>query len=318
MRSTQSTFLAFAMASLMLLTAHNPSALAAVPTPSRFQVGTLHVQARGHTGAPMILIPGLGSGPWVWQDTVAKLEGSHRIYVLTLAGFDGTQPPDRMTGLMDQVDASLLKLITSHKIDRPVLVGHSLGGTLAIGFAEKHPDLISGVVAVDGMPIFPGFERMSAEQRKAAAANMQQSITQASPEQFRQQQAGYMQTMGVIDADAANKYGKLQGRSNPRTVAQFMYEDLTTDLRPDLASISVPVMEISPYNAPDFKAAAASGRMPMLSEQQKVDYYRQLLKGTPELQVISIAPARHFAMLDQPEKFTQALEAFLADLKVQP
>ncbi len=317
MRSTQSTFMAFAMASFMLLTANNPGALAATPTADRFQVGTLHVQARGHSGSPLILIPGLGSGPWVWKDTVAKLEGSHRVYVLTLAGFDGTQVPARMTDLMAQADASLLKLIRSRKIDRPVLIGHSLGGTLAIGFAEKHPDLISGVVAVDGLPIFPGFEHMPAEQRKAAAANMQQSISQASAEQFQQQQVGYMQTMGVLDGEAAQRFGALQARSDPRVVAQFMYEDLSTDLRGDLAQIRVPLLEISPYNEPDIKAAAASGRMPMLSEQQKADYYRQLLKGTPRLKVVSISPARHFVMLDQPERFIEVLDAFLADLADQ-
>lgn len=313
MRFPHTTFFAFSLTAFMLLGVVRPDAMAATTDHSPgFEVGTLHVQTRGDHGQALILIPGLGSGPWVWNDTVAGLKSEHRIYVLTLAGFDGTPAPVKSTDLMAQTEASLLELIKSRKIDKPVLIGHSLGGTLALGFAAKHSDLISGVVAVDGMPIFPGFERMAAEQRKAAATNMQQSINKATPEQFRQQQIGYMKTMGVLDDKAAHKYGALQARSDQPTVAQYMYEDLTTDLRPQLHRISVPVLEISPYNAPDFKAAAASGRMPTMSEKQKTDYYRQLLEGTPELKVVSIAPARHFVMLDQPEKFMTTLESFLA------
>lgn len=315
MRFPHSIFAAFTLAAFMVLGATQPPAMAGTSKHNAaFEIGTLHVQPHGDRGQALILIPGLGSGPWVWKDTVAKLASSHRIYVLTLAGFDGTPTPAKKTGLMAQADASLLKLIKSRKIDKPVLIGHSLGGTLALGFAEKHSDLIAGVIAVDGMPIFPGFERMSAEQRKAAAANMEKSIKGATPDQFAQQQVGYMKMMGVLDAGAADKYGALQARSDQASVAQYMYEDLTTDLRPDLHKISVPVLEISPYNEPDFKAAAASGRMPMMSEKQKTDYYRQLLKGTPDLKVVSISPARHFVMLDQPEKFIAALKAYLSSL----
>lgn len=313
MRFPHSIFAAFSLAAFIFLSATHPLAVAGTADEhAAVELGTLHVQTYGDHGQSLILIPGLGSGPWVWKGTVAKLKASHRIYVLTLAGFDGTPAPAKMTGLMEQADASLLKLIERRKIDKPVLIGHSLGGTLALGFAESHSDLIAGVIAVDGMPIFPGFERMPEEQRKAAAANMEKSIQGATPEQFRQQQIGYMKIMGVLDAAAADKYGALQARSDQAVVAQFMLEDLSTDLRPDLHKISVPVMEISPYNAPDFEAAAASGRMPMLSEKQKTDYYRQLLEGTPDLKVVSIAPARHFVMLDQPEKFHKVLKSFLA------
>ena len=311
-----SVFIAISMATFMLLSTANTPAMAGVESAkATFTVGTVHVQTYGDHGRPVILIPGLGSGAWVWKDTVAALRDKHQLYVLTLAGFDGTPAPKNQKGLMEQTNAALRKLIKDHDINKPVLMGHSLGGTLAIGFAEQHSDLISGVIAVDGMPIFPGFERMPAEQRKAAAAQMQQAIKSATPEQFAQQQTTFMHTMGVLDAADADKYGALQARSDQATVADYMYEDLSTDMRADLDKISVPVLEISPYNAPDFEQAAATGRMPMMNETQKTDYYRALLKGTPDLKVASIAPARHFVMLDQPEKFMEAVRGFLSGLQ---
>ena len=113
----------------------------AAPTPgvtaSSGQVGTLKFEVHGTRGRPVILIPGLEGGPWVWKDTIARLEKNHVVYAVTLAGFDGMPAPARKTGLVDQADASLLQLIEQRHIDRPVLVGHSLGGTLALRFAGE-------------------------------------------------------------------------------------------------------------------------------------------------------------------------------------
>ncbi len=277
----------------------------------QFVVGTLHVTVHGDHGTPLILIPGLGSGAWVWQGTIDALADEHRIYALTLAGFNCTPAPAKMTDLMGQAKASLLQLIKTRRIEKPVLVGHSLGGTLAIAFAEKHSELLAGVVAVDGMPVFPMFARMSAAQRQAAAERMKQRTLSASPEQFRQQQIGYMTRASMLDPTAARHYGKLQARSNPKVVAQFMYEDLSVDLRPDLGKISVPLLEIMPWNKADLEAAAKARDTPVYTRAQSEAFYAGLLQGVPQVTVVSIAPARHFVMLDQPEQFMQVLTGFL-------
>ncbi len=112
----------------------------------------------------MILIPGLASGAWVWRDSIAALQGEHRVYAVTLAGFDGR--PAVKGDVLAQAAASLHALIASQRLDRPVLIGHSLGGTLALQFATTHSDLIAGVVAVDGLPVFPTTEAVPAAQRK--------------------------------------------------------------------------------------------------------------------------------------------------------
>ena len=269
-------------------------------------VGTLKVERHGDHGRPVILIPGLAGGPWVWQQVIASLEKDHVVYAITLAGFDGMPVPPDGGNLFDRADASLLQLIQQQKIDKPVLVGHSLGGTLALRFAGEHAGLLAGVVAVDGLPIFPGMDRVSAEQRVAMAANVRKQTEAATPEQFKAQQLDYMQKIGVIDPQLATRYAALNERSNPQAVAEYMAEDLASDLRPGLKNANVPILEISPYNAPDFS------RPPMvMTEQQKADYYQSLLVNAPNAKVVSISPSRHFAMLDQPAKFQHVLDDFL-------
>ncbi|MGY3041236.1 pimeloyl-ACP methyl ester carboxylesterase [Rhodanobacter sp. TND4EL1] len=271
--------------------------------------GTLKVECHGERGRAVILIPGLQGGPWVWQQTIKQLQKNHVVYALTLAGFDGMAPPADGGNLFDRADASLKQLIEQQKIDKPVLVGHSLGGTLALRFAGEHPELISGVVAVDGLPIFPGMERVSAEQRQAMASQMQQQMAVATPEQFQAQSLGYMQKIGVIDPGMAARYAPMNARSDVKASAQYMAEDLAFDGRPGLKQANVPILEISPYNAPDFSTPPM-----VMTETQKTAYYQSLLANAPNAKVVSISPSRHFVMLDQPEKFQQALDGFLKAL----
>ncbi len=285
------------------------AALEAPKSAETFTVGTLKAQRYGDHGRAVILIPGLAGGPWVWKDTIQALRADHVVYALTLAGFDGMPAPVGDGDLLDRADASLLALIGEHRIDHPVLVGHSLGGTLAIRFAGEHSDLLSGVVAVDGLPIFPGMERLTLEQRLTAAERMHAQMSQATPEQFRAQQLAYMQGMGLVDADKAADYAALNARSDAAAVANYMADDVSADYRPGLKDIAVPLLEISPYNAPDFNAPPM-----MMSEAQKSAYYEGLLADVPNATVLSISPARHFVMLDQPARFQEALEDFLQAL----
>jgi pimeloyl-ACP methyl ester carboxylesterase len=272
-------------------------------------VGTLKVERHGDHGRAVILIPGLQGGPWVWQRTIERLQRDHVVYAVTLAGFDGVPAPTDGGNLFDRADASLLQLIGQQKIDKPVLIGHSLGGTLALRFAGEHPELISAVVAVDGLPIFPGMERVSAQQRQAMATQMQQQMAAATPAQFQAQSLGYMQKIGVIDPQLAARYAPMNARSDIKASAQYMAEDLAFDGRPGLKQANVPILEISPYNAPDFS------QPPMqFSEAQKVAYYQSLLANAPNVKVVSISPSRHFAMLDQPVKFQQVLDDFMRSL----
>lgn len=272
-------------------------------------VGTLKMERHGDHGRPVILIPGLQGGPWVWQQTIAQLQKNHVVYAVTLAGFDGMPAPVDGGNLFDRADASLLQFIEQHTIDKPVLVGHSLGGTLALRFAGEHPDLVSGVVAVDGLPIFPGMERVSAEQRQAMAGQMRSTMAASTPEQFQAQSLGYMQKIGVIDPLVAARYAPMNARSDIKASAQYMAEDLAFDGRAGLKNAHVPILEISPYNAPDFSVPPM-----VMSEAQKVAYYQSLLANAPNAKVLSISPSRHFVMLDQPARFQQALDDFLKSL----
>lgn len=280
-------------------------------TPST--IGTLKVEHYGDHGRPIILIPGLTCGTWEWRDTIAQLQKDHVVYAVTLAGFDGTAAP-KGDHFLDQADTSLLKLIRDRHIDKPVLVGHSIGGTLSLRFAGEHADLIAGVVTVDGLPVFPNMDRMSTAERDVIATRTKQQMAGVTQDQYPAYALSYMQHMGVIDPQMAARYAPEVARSDVQAAAQYMQEDMASDYRPGLSHATVPILEISPYYAADFQKAAAMSKQPVISEQRKTAYYASILKNAPNAKVVSISPSRHFVMLDQPAKFQQVLGDFLKSL----
>lgn len=271
---------------------------------AEFEAGALHVRTVGEQGPAVILIPGLASGPWVWESTVERLRKDHVLYLLTLPGFDGREPVAGTT--LESLQADLLALIESRKLAKPLLVGHSLGGTLSLAFAAAHSDKIAGVVAVDGLPVFPGTERMTGD-RSGLGDGARSQFAGQTREQFAAGQVEYMKRIGVLDAAQAAQLATYTSRSDIATTAEMAAQIFVLDLRPKLGAIRVPVVEISPFNAPDLAPLG-------IDEAGKTAYYRALMPGIERLEIVSISPARHFVMFDQPEKFAAALDRALAGM----
>jgi pimeloyl-ACP methyl ester carboxylesterase len=251
------------------------------------------------------LLPGLTTGPWEWADLIRRLAPKYTVYAVSLPGFDGR--PAATPPLFERATGDVWAMLAAQKIERPVLIGHSLGGTLAILLGEQHPDRLRGIVAIDGLPIFPGMERMDLAQRIAAAQQATAPIAGLTHQQLLEYDKGYMKSSGgVLDPEQADRAAELAANSDPAAAAQWLREDLSADLRPDLAKITVPLLEIVPFNTPDLAGASLS-----YNETQKTAYYRGLLTGVPKLEVVLVSPARHFAMIDQPDKVFALVTAFL-------
>jgi len=278
--------------------------LAAQPAAAeRFEVKGMLVERHGSGPRALVLVPGLSSGSWVWSQTVRDFAPTHTVYVVTLAGFDGRPP---VAG--DPFDASrdaLAELIASRKLAKPVIVGHSIGATLALALAETLPQQIGGVVAIDGLPVFPRTEDTPPERRAEIAEATRRQMAALAGQAFVAQQHQYMRAIGMVDMGKADDAAKLSARSDPAAVASYVGAVLARDLRPGLAKIQSPVLLLVPYYAPDAPV------LNNITANDKAAYYRELLAGTPTLEVATIDNARHFAMIDQPEAVSAAIRRFL-------
>ena len=282
----------------------NRFAASAVPV-ERFDVGATLVERHGSKGSPLILIPGLASGPWAFQDTIRQFSKDHVVYMLTLPGFDGRPAVDGKG--MVAAQESVRQLIESRKLKQPVLIGHSLGATLSLALAAANPGLVGGVVAIDGLPVLPGTENWPPEQRKQMVAMINSPKPAPTPEAFAAQQQQYMRGTGTLDMARADELAKLSGRSDAAAVTRYMADDVALDLRSVLPSIKAPVLVIAPYSPAD------AAQQP-IDESGKAAYYKSLMQGTPNLTVKTVSPSRHFAMFDQPQMVADAIQAYLKAL----
>jgi pimeloyl-ACP methyl ester carboxylesterase len=274
-----------------------------------FDSGTLHVDTYGHGPKSIILIPGLASGPWVWYGTIDYLTAGsgadkYTIYALTLPGFDG-QPATKKTPLVDTFSADFWALLDAKKIVKPVIVGHSLGGTLAIALAEQHPERIAGIVAVDGLPVFPMLASATADKRQDMATQMSSMYASMNTAQVLAAEKKYMASVGTNKPELVDPTAQLMAKSDPKAVGAWAQADIQDDLRPGLVKVTIPFVEIMPFDPTPPQ---------QYTQDQLQQFYQHLIIDAPKATVVAIGPSKHFAMLDQPDAFYADLTRFLGTL----
>jgi pimeloyl-ACP methyl ester carboxylesterase len=138
---------AFALAIVVLNWTYGRLPAEPKPTGSFAQVGKLriHYLERPGSGTPIVLIHGLPGTAEDWEDVTPLLTG-HRTIAIDRPGFGystgGYVPFDR------QLEA-IHELLAKLHVVRPILAGHSYGGTISLGFAERYPSEVRGLVLVD-------------------------------------------------------------------------------------------------------------------------------------------------------------------------
>ncbi|MCX6594749.1 MAG: alpha/beta hydrolase [Acidobacteria bacterium] len=286
------------MKKLTLLLTLSTLTLSAAPAPAN--APSFGVQVTGK-GRPVILIPGLASGAATWDTTVAHLKGRFECHVLTLAGFAG-QPPLANRGdapFLDTVRRDIIAYIRTQKLAKPVIIGHSLGGAMALWLGETEPDLVGELVIVDSAPFLPELMMpgATAESMKPMANAMREQITAAKPGS----QDEYLKTMAHSKDDVA-RIVEWSRKSDASTVAAAMMELYTNDLRPALGQIKSRVLALSAWSA--YKEYT--------SRQRVFDNLTKQYSGVAKLTFELHDEAWHFMMFDEPAWFLAQLDKFLA------
>lgn len=140
--------------------------------PGRNELQWWHWQQTG-TGPPLLLLHGLGGSRFSWRRTVPALARSFTVFTLDLPGH-GQAPvfPERDWSL-EALAAEILIFLDHQGLEQPVLVGHSLGGTLAILLAGCQPQrfpaliLLAPGILLAHLPLllvplrFPGLDHLA-------------------------------------------------------------------------------------------------------------------------------------------------------------
>ncbi|HEX5139720.1 MAG TPA: alpha/beta hydrolase [Dehalococcoidia bacterium] len=122
------------------------------PVLRRVRAGDLEIAVREWEGdgRPFVLVHGLASNAMTWDLVSRRLHGQgHRVIAIDQRGHGRSDKPESGYGF-DEVTSDLSKLIEGLGLDRAIVAGQSWGGNVVLDFAARYPDLLSGLVLVDG------------------------------------------------------------------------------------------------------------------------------------------------------------------------
>ena len=276
-----------------------PAAKIVVDNPALHPAFTVRVVGKGQ---PMLLIPGLNCPGAVWDEAVAHYQTRYQCHIIALAGFAGMAPAATLADpLLPAVRDQLLAYIKTQKLSKPTVVGHSLGGFLALALSAAQPEAIGPLVIVDSLPYMAAIQNPAAtvETVRPMADKMRQQMKQGHlpPAAQRQMVAGM-----VTDTARQTQIARWGTASDPATTAQAMYDMYTIDLRNDISRIQQPVLVLGAW--------AAYAQYGSTKESTRAIFAQQYAK-LPQARIEMSEAGRHFLMYDDKAWLFGQADAFL-------
>jgi pimeloyl-ACP methyl ester carboxylesterase len=292
--------LATTAATLILSACGSNEARDAAPAPPAtptFNSDRISVTTRGQ-GPDIVLIHGLGAHRDVWSASADQLDDRYRLHLVQINGFAGAAPGANAAGPVSApVADEIARYIRENRLERPALVGHSMGGSIAMMAAARHSDIAGRVMVVDMVPFMgllfgpPGTTaeniRPRADAFREELLTKEGMLDQMIPTMTRKEEARPLLSTYARD-------------SNRQTIANAFHELFVADLRPELGRITVPmtVLYVVPQEAP----------MPPAQFESAL---RQMYSTAPRVNLVRIDDSNHYIQIDQPARFVTEVDAFM-------
>lgn len=269
---------------------------------SAFRSARIAVETRGD-GPDLILIPGLASTSAVWSRTAARLAGRRRLHLVSVHGFGDLPARGNARGaIMAAVAGEVRRYVAEAGLGRPALIGHSMGGQVALRVAADAPDRIGRLMTVDASPFFPALISPGATvgDVEPIARVAYQAVQFFGDKGLRERgRALGLELGGAADA----VFGSMGWQGGDRRVlAQALYEVMTVDLRHRLPDITAPVTVVYGWSPDEASPRSRADRL-----------FRGAYAALPRPAAFErIEGAEHMVMIDQPTRFMAAVRRFLA------
>lgn len=250
----------------------------------------LHSDNYGN-GAPLVMLHGWGMHGGIWGNAVSMLAQHFRVHCVDLPGHGYSAPSERelnLDAIVDQLSLGFKEAVT--------VCGWSLGGLIALRWAQRQPQQVSRLVLVATTPCFVrrlGWDcAMPADVLQNFAASLQENYTLTLRRFVSLQMRGSEHERDLL----ADVRERLFSRGQPDALALAAGLDILrdTDLRADLPQIAQPTLVISGQRDTLTPPAASAWLAATLADARAME-----IKG-----------AAHMPFLSHPEIFVQYLTEF--------
>ena len=265
----------FVAAALLAACGGKPMSPARIAGPA----GAIAVDDGGRGVLPVVLVHSLAGNSTHWSKQLEHLRQTRRAVALDLRGHGRSERPRNGDYTIAGMAGDVAAVADTLGLDKFVLVGHSMGGGVALTYAGAHPDRVAGLVLLD--PIGDGKQIPPAE-AKAYLAGFESNYDSTSQ--------GYWTSIAGPDS-AIQKRLLADLEATPReAVVQVLRDVMQFDPHPALAR----------YQGPALSIVTPQNDMPMS--------LHRLGKGLPYRIVTGTG---HWIQLNKPEEFNRLLDEFL-------
>ncbi|WP_433521311.1 alpha/beta fold hydrolase [Nocardia pseudovaccinii] len=254
----------------------------------------------GPVDAPaVVMIHGLRSYAYTWEELAADLARDHRVLALDLRGRgDSAWDPDRRYHHSAYLH-DLAQWVDGLQLRRFTLLGHSLGGAVALMYAGKHSDRVASLIIEDSGPgaaaAGAGAERIAAE---LASTPTQFDSLDGARAYWRSIRPNISDT--ALDSRVRHTLkqlpdGRYRWRWDHAGISDARRTYPPVNLWPSLELLACPTLLVR------------GGR----SDYCTAELAEQMRKRQPLLEIVTIGDAGHYVHDDQPERFSEQVRAFL-------
>ncbi|WP_082487250.1 alpha/beta fold hydrolase [Methylobacterium sp. Leaf89] len=248
-------------------------------------IGDCAVEITGH-GPEIVFVHGFTTTAEFWKEQVEPFSENRKVVRINLPGHGVSPHPVDRHYTIDAFVADVERVLDALEIKTCVLVGLSMGGTIAQRFTLKNPDRVTTLVLVGATPHGLGpdvkVDNVLAAIGSVGVAKASQNVIERS--------------FAACASATLVEWAKNEVIQTPDHVARAAIRSLNdSDSRSELASIAVPTLVV---------VGAEDAITPP-------DQSRALADGIPVSMLSVIPDAAHFPMIEQPEAFNAVLGEFL-------
>lgn len=251
------------------------------------------VKVSGHGPKSLILIPGLTCPGDVWNETIEHYKKDYTCYTLTFHGFAGA-PADSSANYRNW-ETSVARYIMAKKISNPTIIGHSIGGGLALLLAADYPEIISKIVVVDALPCLMAIRNPTfVANPQPDCSSMVARYQSISDDEFYKMQKQTALSMMTTDTARAEELIRWSVKSDRKTMGQIYCQFINTDMRGEIARVKCPTLVLLEAPFANVKTAVA-------------DQYKNLKHARLEYANKGL----HFIMYDDTEWYFKTIDEYL-------
>jgi non-heme chloroperoxidase len=287
----------------------------------------LEVLDWGGAGRPLIFLAALGDTAHAFDTFALKFTGKHHVYGITRRGFGDSSYPalDDHNYSADRLGDDVLAVIAALKLQKPVLVGHSIAGEELSSIGSRHPEKVSGLIYLDAGYPYALYDRAHGDTQldMLDTRNKIEQLLPFDPTGQKQPLEALLATLPQLEKDLRNELKRLQAAPPPPTNSPqppppasafftiFNGEQKYTAIKaPCLAIFAVPhdsgaVLPTDPAH----HAAAVAFEL-----ERSTNMANAFATGVPSAEVVRLPNANHYVFKSNEAEVLRAMNNFLNKL----